>query len=1001
MLRRNLWLATAIAAFLTPAAGQAQNAVITGVVRSETQSAVRGAFVSVQGIDGATAVTNDNGNYRIQVAAQFVRGQQVKLTVSSIGFRTTEVDLMLRAGTIQQDLTMSEQAISLDEVIVTGTAGRQERRAQSAVVSTVNAAKVAEVAPIQTVANLLQARTPGVVLTNNSGSSGTSSTIRIRGVSSINLSNDPLVFIDGIRMDGGSGNNAANVGGQSASRLNDIKLDDIESIEVVKGPAAATLYGSDANAGVINIITKRGRANSGFTQSITMEYGQANPNFTPPDNYSRCTASNLTSSSFPACAGLTAGTVLKDNPLVREGSFNDGRYRNLSWNLRGGGERYTVFLSTGIDDERGTLPNNDYGHLNGRANFDFFASEKLRMEFGFALFQTKTQLPRNDNDIYGYLGGGLLGDPRTQGAAKDGWYAPNRQTLSIAAYENVDRTLRVQPRVSTTYTPFSWFTNRFTAGGDVQRSRAYSFWAKNSTGWWDNPTLNTGQIGEVRDSEDRYTLDYLGNVTRNISNDLRADVSFGSQVIMIKTDATSATGTGLVNNDVRTVNSAAQLTGGGQNSSESRQVGFFAQTQFSFKDKLYLQVGARRDQASSFGADSKPFYSPKVGVSYVISDEPYFRNLFGENVFSTLRLRGAYGVTGRQPTSGARSTYSPSTNQISATAVVVGVVPGVVGNPELRAEKGHELELGFESGLLNDRLGFELTFFRKETKDLILSQPLPGSLGINNNNNLPSVNIGSMLNRGFEIAANARVLTYDNLALELRGAINTLHNEVLDLGGTPPTTTRKEGFPISGLWGYTIREVDVANNRVIVSDTQEFVGNGNQLPDYEGNFSTTLTVFRDLSFYAQADFRGGYWVYNNTEQFRDRQNGFSGLAVYGCGFFRADLDSANCTDEERTRYMRKFGPWVTENGGQTLSRTTVRGDYQEDASFARLREASVSYRVPRSVVTRYMHAQSAQLTVSFRNLRTWTDFTGLDPETGQFLTVPQDKRWTASFRFTF
>ncbi len=981
-----------------PASVSAQSAVVSGAVVSQTQEPVRGALVSIQGTD-ASAVTNDNGFFRINVPESLVHGQNAKLEVSSIGYKTSDIDFVLRPGNIRLDVKLAEQAVALDAVVVTGTAGQQERRAQSAVVSSVNAAKVTEVAPITTVSNLLQARAPGVVLTNSSGSAGTASDIRIRGVSSISLSNTPLVFINGIRMDGGT-SQIYGVGGQSGSRLNDINLEDIESIEVVKGPAAATLYGSDANAGVINIITKHGRTQSGFTQSITMEYGQANPNFTPPDNYGTCSQSNTTSSSFPACHNVPAGTVLVDNPLTRENSFNDGRYRNLNWTLRGGGDRFAVFLSFGGDDQRGTLPNNDYSHASGRANFDFFASQKLHMEFGFGLFRTSTQLPRNDNDIYGYLGGGLLGDPRTIGAAKDGWYAPNRQSLQLSSYENVDHTLRVQPRFSATYSPMTWFTNRFTFGGDITRSRAYSFWAKNEDGWWDSSVLNTGQIGEARNSEDRLTLEYLGNVTRSLTSSLRGDFSFGSQALTTKSDLTNATGSGLVNNNVRTVNSAAQLTGGGQNSSESRQIGVFGQAQFTWRDRIYLQAGLRRDQASSFGADTKPFYSPKVGLSYVVSDEPFFHNIFGENVLNTLRLRGAYGVTGRQPTSGARSTYNPTTNQVSSTAVAVGVTPSATGNPDLRAEKGHELELGFEAGLLKDRLGLELTYFHKETKDLILSRPLAPSLGVSS----PSVNIGGMLNRGFEIAANARLLTYNNLAWEVRGALNTLHNEVLDLGDTQPTTSstnaRREGVPLRNYFDYTIRSVDLANNRVIVSDTLEFVGTNFELPGYDGNISSTVTVFRDLSFYAQADFRGNYWVYNNTDQFRDRQNGHSPLAVLGCAYYGTDA-SGNCTEEAKIKYMRKFGPWVTENGGNTLSRTLVRGDYLENAGFVRLREASVSYHMPRTIVSRYMHAQSAQLTVSFRNLRTWTDFTGLDPETDQFLTVPQDKRWTVRFNFTF
>jgi hypothetical protein len=473
---------------------------------------------------------------------------------------------------------------------------------------------------------------------------------------------------------------------------------------------------------VVNVL--RGRQNSGFTQSITVEYGEADPNCTPPDNYGRCTQANLTSATTPACAGQSVGTVLNDNPLLRERSFRDAVSRSFAWNLRGGGDKFSVFLSAAADNEDGTLPNNQYGHLTSRANFDFFVNEKLRLEFGFGLMRINTTLPHNDNDIYGYLGGGLLGDPRTVGGAKDGWYGNNRHTAQLSSVENTAHTLRLQPRFSVNYQPVSWFTNRFTAGGDLQRGRFWELWPKNIEGWFDDAPRNTGRISERRDAEDRFTFDYLGTVTRSLTPAIRADLSFGSQAIMTVTDQTTATGTGLVNNTVRTVSSAAQLTGGGQSNSQNRQIGFLGQATISWKDKLFIQAGGRVDQSSAFGADSKPFTSPKVGASYVLSEEPFFRNLVGENLVTTLRLRAAYGATGRSPNSGARSTFNPTTNQISATGVAIESRRTMLATPRLGPKRDRSSRRDSEAGLLRDRLGLDVTFFNKKTVDLILSKPI-------------------------------------------------------------------------------------------------------------------------------------------------------------------------------------------------------------------------------------------------------------------------------------
>jgi TonB-linked SusC/RagA family outer membrane protein len=984
MPRNKALLAAFLALVLSPAGASAQNAIVTGAVRSQTQSAVRGALVEIPELS-LTSVTNDNGFYRIVIPAERVTNQAVTLRVSSIGYKVAEKQIQLRAGSIQEDLVMAEEAIALDEVLVTGTAGRQERRAQAAVVSTINAAKVVETAPVQSVANLLQARTPGVMLRSVTGSSGTGQAIRIRGQASIELSSDPLVFIDGIRSDGAN-RQEFGVGNAQGSRLNDIKMEDIESIEVVKGPAAATLYGSDASAGVINIITKRGRVQGGFTQSITLEYGEADPNFSPPDNYARCVGNTR---NQPGCQGMAEGTVLIDNPLQRENAFSDGRYRNIQWNLRGGGQNYGVYLSLGADQERGTLPNNEYGHVSGRAAFDFVPSEKLRMEFGFWLGRTTTQLPQNDNNIYGWLGGGLLGNPATRGGANDGWYGANRTQNAIGSLETLDKALRLQPRVSVQYTPMPWFSNRLTVGGDIVRTRAFQFWPKNDDNWFDSAPLNTGQIGELRVSDDRITLDYLGNLTWNATPSIRGDLSFGSQIITTSEDETDAQGQGLVTNSVRDVSSAALLSGGGQEHEESRQIGFFGQGQISLNEKLYIQAGARIDQASVFGADSEAFISPKVGLSYVISDEPFFRNVFGETLITTMKLRGAWGSTGRQPTEGVLATYDTDPYAIQTGDVRIGVTPADPGNLDLRPERSSELELGFDAGFLNDRLGVELTYFNKKTTDLVIEQVLPGSLGFGDD---PLVNLGEVLNSGFEIAANARVLTYDNVALELRGAVNTLHNEIKNLGEEydPGTGTQRNavGGPINAVYDYRILSIDTENDRVIISNQREFLGNPQNLPGVEGTFSSTLTLFRNVSLYAAFDARSDFVVYDNTTQFRDRQLPRSKLAVLG----------ADAYPEEYV--LARMGPFVTEDG-RTISRGDVATAYRQDAGFTRLREVSASYRLPRNMVQRFMRAEAAQITFAMRNLNIWTDFEGLDPETGNFLTVPQDKRWTVRMNVTF
>jgi hypothetical protein len=313
----------------------------------------------------------------------------------------------------------------------------------------------------------------------------------------------------------------------------------------------------------------------------------------------------------------------------------------------------------------------------------------------------------------------------------------------------------------------------------------------------------------------------------------------------------------------------------------------------------------------------------------------------------------------------------------------------------LRAEKSKELELGFDAGIMNDRFGLNFTYYHRKGVDQILTQPVPPSLGTNG----PQVNVGSILTSGVEAQAEARIITRPNFAWEVRASANTMNNEVLDLGGVPETTSRKVGFPLNGAWEYAIKQVDVENNKVIVSDTLEFLGNGQAYPGWATTVSSTLTLWQSLTFYAQVDGQGDYSIYDNTNQFRDRSFGIGESSARGAAAFGTDAEG-NPTPEAVKQYMMRYGPFVTESG-TSVSRGSVDGAYRQTVHSFKLREASVSFRFPTRFVQEYVRARSASASLTMRNLHTWTNFLGFDPESDQFLTVPQDKRWTLRFAITF
>ncbi len=977
--------------FTSPVEAQETGTIQGTVTDVRTGAPVASAQVIIVGTQRGTLSASD-GSFRIPN----VTAGEIQVRATFLGYATSTQSVNLGVGeTATVNFQLSPSALALDELIVTGTAGRQERRAQAASISSLDASSLVEVAPVTTVGNLLQARTAGVNITTSSGTAGSTQRIRLRGAASVNLSNEPLVIIDGVLMDSRT-NQLFGVGGQAASRLNDLNPNDIESIEIVKGPAASTLYGSDASAGVIQIRTKRGRAGTPFTQTVSYEFGASETVWDGDPNFGVCDAGRTQNPDSP-CFGLQAGDIVSDNPLTRLGVWQTGIAHNVGWSGRGGGENFGYFLSFSASEEEGIFPGNEFNRYSGRMNFDFTPRDDLRLDASVGLSRTDNLMPQNDNNIYGFLGGAMLGSPLSIGVdTREGWFGANRQVEAISAIENSNMAIRVNPVMTANYTPFTWLTNRFSLGGDITRSEATSFFPKNDIGWYGTATLNSGQISHRRQNRDQITIDYLGSVRQPVGENWIADLAFGGQAVATRSDLAGAVGQGLTVNTARSINAAAQTTGE-QQYFEERYGGLLSQLDLAWQDRLYFQLGARLDRSSAFGRDVDTFFNPKVGVSYVVSESDFFP-VGLEGIFSTLRLRTVWGSTGRSPSTGASlTTFDSAPFAVTPTQVASGVLPLNPGNPDLKAERGVEWELGFDAGLFNERIGLEVTYYDKRSEDLILERPLAPSLGFVDD---PFVNIGELKNSGWEVGLNSRIVDLPNFAWDARLNFSTNTNEVTDLGDVEPFGAEQRvipGFPAFGRWTHVVEEFDMANNRAIVSDTVEFIGNPN--PGNEGNFSSTFTLFQNFRVYAQVDWMRDYTLYNNTDQFRERQFGTGERWVR-----RADTDVIS--EEER---LRRFGPFITQDG-RSLSASAVNDAYYEDASHVRFRELTVSYTLPLELAQAF-RARGATISLGARNLQLWTDYNGPDPEVNglatanfsrwDFLTLPQPRRFIGRVNLTF
>ncbi len=988
-------------------AGSGQEATVTGtVVEARSGNPISGAQVLVVGTRNGT-LSNDSGRFRLTNLTT----ASVELEVVMMGYRTHRE--VVRTGATNVVIEMTQTAVDLEEIVVTGTAGNQARGAQPAVISRIEAENVVALAPVSTVSQVLKGRVPGITVTESSGTTGASSRINIRGAASLSLSNEPLVFIDGVRMDSGQ-RGLVDVGGQTLSALNDLNPSDILRIEVVKGPAAATLYGADASAGVIQIFTKRGNAGiRGLTQIASFEYGLIQPNFTPYANYASCPAVYTDpANGHPLCSGLAPGAIVSDNPLVREGAFSDGQATSFRYSATGGGADFGYYGSLSVTKEDGTTPNNSLTQRTGRVNFNWIGTEKLSFDAGIGVSSNDAALPPGDQTTFGYLIESGLGSPLSVRYGSDGSTLAGGYLVGTTSVESMSsilskvKTLRVTPSAKVQYNPTDWFTNRLTFGGDVQRTEATQFYPRNDQGWYFGDQAN-GWVREVNSNVDLYTLDYLGNVKWRFGADhqFESDLSFGSQFIQRKVHNLTGTGVGLTTNSSNLVSSAATNTAG-EGFSEQKSLGLFLQEQVAYRERLFVQAGARVDRNSAFGSDADAFFLPKFGVSYIMSEEGFWDPL--RDVVSTFRLRAAYGTTGRSPSPGASlKTYVAAPYVSDGGSLQPGLVPLNPGNQNLKPERGTEFEAGFDAGFYDDRFGVELTYYNKRTTDLLLQVPQPPSGGFPSR---PWQNVGEVLNRGLEVAARARPVSRSYLVWDVSVQGATLYNELVSLGDLEAFTNNyrvfKPGESLGAWYVNRIREVDTENGLVIVSDTAEYLGS--QMPSFEGSLQNTFTLPGGVILSAQFNAKFGYRAYNLGQEYRDRYYRNSAKVVLppGEGGYSG------------IQLLRRYGPYVGENSGQAIPFTEVKEHYIQPADYIRFAELSLTVPIPSRYLQQF-RINSASVTLAGRNLGLWTQWGGYDPEvlgTGpgtagsssynqffnaEVFTTPPTRRWSARVNIQF
>ena len=950
-----------------PLAAQDAYTLTGRVLDAATGSPVAGAQVQITGTN-LGALSDETGRYSI--VADLSSGTYT-LGVTFIGRQagTQQVSLGAERTVRVPDFLLRQQALELGEIIVTGTAAPTSRRALGNSVSSVDAEDLAEAA-VTTIDQALQGRVPGATIISNTGTPGGGISMRLRGTSSIIGGAEPLFIVDGVIIDN-SGDQQINVGYRSnpSNRLADLDPDDIERVEILKGAAAAALYGSRANNGVVQIFTKRGTV--GDPRVVV--------------------STSVNTSELPRRIDFALTPVDEDGAPVTRFDHQDLIFRD-AWShdsyvsLSGGADRTRYYLSGNWVDQEGIMLGSGHEKLNVRLNVDQGMSDWLELSAGANLVRSHTDIPINGEQGVGGLLTAIVFTPTTVDLAErnpetgefvnDAFVFAN--PLSVvedwATPQDVRRFIgSFQARAN----PLEDVTFEYRLGYDNVDMETALFIPRGATG------APTGSAQSVNRRSTLVNNDLVGSLVWPLGADL---------------DMTTSVGMNHTSENVQNLNLGAsdlvpvsQLVRGAVQSAiegevETATLGFFGQQQIGFRDRLFVTGALRVDASSTFGEDERWQLYPKLSGSWVISEEPFTDGLPG--VFTELRLRGALGYAGNQPPLSAAYARFARFGQ-TTNVDRLGLVPlAQAGNPSLKPERQREWEAGFDLALLEGRVGFNFTYYDQHIDDLLLERPFAPSVGFG----FILENVGEMSNWGTEMELTTVNLDRGALGWTSR-LIYSRNNNMVDSLRVAPFGAGYNNWVETGHPIGVFRMVDLQygpDGEPLLDDeglplrTTSPVINGNPWPDWSLSFANDLRIGESLTASVLLDGQFGHEVWNQTRRIQD---------IFGAGPLFDRVLRGEVSNDYRVRVQG------------------TPGAYLEDASFVKLRNVSLRYDFGDRWVGG-LGADGLQLELEGRNLWTWTDYSGYDPEVNMFglstvargvdfATYPNPRTWSLGLRVSF
>jgi len=975
---------------------------ISGKITASGNAVVSNVSVVIRNTSYGTT-TDLNGVYSI--SANLKPGKYV-LEFSGVGLKSKTADVTVAGGTnsYSVDASLADDVLGLDEVVVTGTSQGTTKKQLGSYVSTVKGDQLTR-SGSGNVLSALQGKTAGAQIIQNSGDPAGGISVRLRGISSINSSSEPLYIVDGIivnnsttRVTNTSGNYDGQnfVGNIGQNRLADINPADIERIEVLNGAAAAAIYGSRANAGVVQIFTKRGSSGApvvSFSTSLTVSQLRKSV----PVNQSPLKFGNATDGPTAQTQDILTPAWTNTTPVTRY-DYNDYIFRTAigtdnNVSVSGGKDKTKYYTSASYLFNQGIIKNTDFSRFSFRTNIDQAINDRLSFTIGLNYINSASNEKPDGNSFFSPMNSiniiANFHDIQKRDALGNIQAIGERQRANpVSVIEDIKQrqeTSRILASTGLKWKPIRNLTIDYTMGIDNYSQNGKTFippfaYPVNTAFYGGGLTLDPAQNGYASTATNHYfqinneiNATYLAKINDNLSSTTQV----GYSVQYEKSSFSLLQGRGLAP-FVETVTGASTALPGSDSRGELSVSGAYLQQNFKFKNQLFVTGAVRVDGSSVFGESERNQVYFKGSGSYILSETEFWQKSGVSKWWDLFKVRMAYGESGNLTGIGPYDRFN-SYSSIGFLGRTSFFSSSTLANTNVKPERQKEIEFGTDLGFLQNRIGVQFNYYIKKVNDLLINRVIAPTTGFSSLLD----NFGSLENKGFEIVLNLGVIRKKDFRWDVTGIFNRNRNKALKIGQALTLLSTNAGAPVAILEGQpigvfygTFFAVDAGGNQIKNSSGIPLTERGIQnsplsyTTQRDAGGLPSGTVLRKVIGDPNPDYTA---TLVNELGYKKLSLRFQFDAVQGVDVFNADW---------RTRQGVGNGKVAEQEQRGEVPRGFVLGNYNieewriDDGSFVKLREVSFSYDFGRlnKVISGLV------VTLSGRNLISFDNYKGYDPE---------------------